>query len=260
MWLLTAASLAALIPTISAHGRITNITTSNGAIYQGWDPEMALTGSPLPNLAAWSAANLGNIFVPPSQFNTSNVTCHFNSKSGGIHVNTTAGDTLKLQWNEWPVSHKGPVLSYLANCNGSCANVDKNTLRWVKIDELGWINSTGSDILATTWGSDVLIANRFAWTVKVPEELAEGHYVLRHEIIALHVAEQVDGAQSYPQCINLKVEKGKGRMLSGGVAGNKLYSLRDKGILVNLHGNVTGYDIPGPKVWSYATPYEQPNQ
>lgn len=220
-----------------------------------------MTGEPMPETAAWSAENLGNIFVPPSQFNTSNVTCHFNSKPGALGINTAAGETLKLQWNEWPNSHVGPILTYLAACNGSCANADKNTLEWVKIDELGWINSTEAiPGLGGTWASDVLIANNAAWTVRIPEQLAGGDYVLRHEIWALHVAEELDGAQVYPQCVNLRVEQGKNETLSGGVVGSKLYSMRDPGILVDVHGNVTHYDIPGPKLWSFAESYKQPGE
>ncbi|KAF2449914.1 lytic polysaccharide monooxygenase [Karstenula rhodostoma CBS 690.94] len=250
-----------LVPTTSAHGRITNITTPSGAVYQGWDP--ASTGPQ--NLTAWRAANLGNIFVKPSQFNTSHIACHYDATPGALHIPTAPGDVLNLQWNEWPASHKGPVLTYLAACPGSCAEAAKETLAWVKIDEVGWLNSSGADVLPLggTWGSDVLRANAASWTVKVPEVLGEGSYVLRHEIVALHVAEEVDGAQAYPQCVNLRVASsagGEARKLEGGVVGNKLYGMRDKGVLVDIHGNVTGYENPGPKVWEFATRIKQPNQ
>ncbi|KAF2476929.1 glycoside hydrolase [Lindgomyces ingoldianus] len=248
-----------LLPLVSAHGRITNITTSSGAVYQGWDPEMAKGTTPAPALAAWSASNLGNIFVSPAQFNTANITCHINAKPGSLHINTTAGDMLRLRWNEWPVSHKGPVLTYLASCNTTCAGVDKEKLRWVKIDQQGWLNSSGWEQLGGTWATDVLIANHFTWTVKVPSDLADGAYVLRHEIIALHVANETDGAQAYPQCVNLKVGKAAAQ-IDGGVQGEKLYGEKDKGILVDIHHKISGYDIPGPGMWSGATTIKQPNE
>lgn len=247
--LLTFAALA------YAHGRIVDITTSSGAVYKGWDPEWAQNTSALQPLAAWSASNLGNIYVTPNSFNTSNIACHFNSKPGAIHVNVTAGESLRLRWNEWPVSHKGPVLNYLAACNGSCADADKERLEWVKIEELGWLNSTNWELgLGGTWATDVLIADAFTWTAQIPEELAEGTYVLRHEIIALHVAELPDGAQSYPQCVNLRVTRdakasGNGVQINGGVIGSHLYRSDDAGILVDIHERIDGYDIPGPKLW-----------
>jgi len=144
MFLPLALAILAIFPSVSAHGRITNITTSSGTVYPGWDPELAFLPTPAPLLAAWRASNLGNIYIPPSRFNTSDIICHFDATPGALAINVTAGDTLKLQWNEWPTSHVGPVMSYLAACNGSCAVVEKQKLEWVKIDELGWLNDTRS--------------------------------------------------------------------------------------------------------------------
>jgi cellulase len=267
MWLALAIGVGihSLLPFVSAHGRITEITTSHGTTYAGWDPELALSPVPAPPLVAWHAANLGNIYVPPSRFNTTDIACHFNATPGALHVNTTAGDTLTLQWNEWPLSHVGPVMTYLAACDGSCADAKKETLKWVKIDELGWLNNTGSEglKLGGTWATNVLIANGNRWTVRVPKVLAAGNYVLRHELIALHVAEKLDGAQAYPQCVNLRVASGTGKVkqeLGDGVLATELYGMRDKGILVDVHKDIGGYEIPGPKVWDGATTVRQPSQ
>ncbi|KAL6703820.1 hypothetical protein ACN47E_009039 [Coniothyrium glycines] len=257
-------AVSSLFSLATAHGRVTNITASDGTVYQGWDPESANSTSP-PRLAAWSASNLGNIYVRPSQFNTSSIACHYNAVPGALHVNTSAGGTLKLQWNEWPTSHVGPVMTYLAACSGSCAAADKNTLQWVKIDEQGWLNSTNWDKLnlGGTWATNVLIANGFSWRVKLPEVLAAGNYVLRHEIIALHVADKPNGAQAYPQCINLRVAKGTSTQvhkLGDGSVGHRLYGANDAGIFVDVHKKLTGYDIPGPKLWTAAESFRQPNQ
>lgn len=272
MQLLTAASLLlSLLPHVSAHGRITNITTASGVDYTGWDPALSTPpNSSIPSsfstaLVAWSASNLGNVFIYPSQFGTSNITCHIDAYPGEDHIPTTAGDTLRLQWNEWPVSHKGPVMAYLASCNQSCTEVDKEKLEWVKIDELGWLNSTGLADLGGTWATDVLIANDFSWTVKVPEGLQAGAYVIRHEIIALHVADQKNGAQAYPQCVNIRVgtsgaSQAGTKAITGGVLGEQLYKADDAGILVDIHKTISSYAIPGPKVWSGATQFVQPNE
>ncbi|KAH8719189.1 endoglucanase IV [Phaeosphaeriaceae sp. PMI808] len=264
MWYVLLALVLQVMPVVLAHGRITQITTSTGTVYPGWNPEFALT-PPVPSLVAWRASNLGNIYVPPSRFNTTDITCHFDATPGALHVNTTAGDTLKLQWNEWPVSHVGPVLNYLAACNGSCFDAKKENLKWIKIEEMGWLNETGWDslMLGGTWATNILISNNYQWTVRIPQSLAGGNYVLRHEIIALHVAEELNGAQAYPQCVNLRVKRAKfqkEKKLVGGDLGTNLYGLRDNGILVNVHSNIKGYKIPGPRVWRGATPVKQPNQ
>ncbi|KAG9186386.1 lytic cellulose monooxygenase (C1-hydroxylating) [Alternaria panax] len=236
--------LSFLATIVEAHGRVIQTTTSTGTIYPGWDPASSSNLTPPYPLVAWSASNLGNIYIPPSQFNTSNISCHYNALPGTLHIPITAGEELKLQWNEWPTSHVGPVTTYLAECQGSCAGVNKEDLQWVKIDELGWLNSTGWDEidLGGTWAANMLIANGFSWVVRIPEVLAEGNYVLRHEIIALHVAEKGDGAQAYPQCVNLRVvAKGARRerkKLDGGVLGRELYGMMDEGILVDIHGKI----------------------
>jgi cellulase len=246
---------------VAAHGRLTNITTSSGEVYGGWNPEYAYAPEPPPPLAAWSASNLGNVFVPPPRFSDPDIICHRDATPGALHINTTAGDTLTLQWNEWPTSHVGPVMSYLAACNGSCSYVDKTKLEWVKIDQLGWLNSSGWDdlMLGGTWATNVLIANDFRWQVQVPEGLTKGEYVLRHEIIALHVAEGLGGAQAYPQCVNLKVREGGEKKIEGGVLATELYGMRDEGIFVDVHQNIEGYEIPGPEVWNWAVGVMQPN-
>lgn len=42
-------------------------------------------------------------------------------------------------------------------------------------------------------------------TVRIPSNLAPGNYLIRHEIIALHLGEQQGGAEFYPSCTQLKV-------------------------------------------------------
>ena len=91
-----------------------------------------------------------------------------------------AGDSISLQWDTWPDSHKGPMIDYLARCEGSsCEEVNPTSLEFFKIDAAGF------DAASKTWASDVLIANDFSWLVRIPENIAPGNYVLRHETIAL---------------------------------------------------------------------------
>lgn len=145
----------------------------------------------------------------------------------------------------WPDSHHGPIIDYLAACNGNCETVDKTTLEWFKIDQVGYLN--GSD--PGTWASDVLIADASTWLVQIPASLAPGNYVLRTEIIALHSAGNADGAQNYPQCFNLAVS-GTGTLVPSGTLGTDLYSESDPGILYNIYTSVEDYTIPGPTLYS----------
>jgi hypothetical protein len=153
---------------------------------------------------------------------------------------------MTLEWTAWPSSHHGPVIDYLASCNGACSTVDKTTLEFFKIDEAGLIDDTTSP---GTWASDQLIANNNSWAVTIPSTIASGPYVLRHEIIALHGAESSDGAQNYPQCINIEVTGG-GSDVPSGTLGESLYSETDPGILVNIYTTGLTYTIPGPALYT----------
>ena len=156
---------------------------------------------------------------------------------------------MELQWTPWPVSHHGPVLDYLANCNGECTSVEKTSLKFNKIDGVGLLDDT---TIPGSWASDKLIAANNSWTVTIPKSIAPGNYVLRHEIIALHSGENDDGAQNYPQCINLKVTGAGTDRLASGFLGEALYKETDPGIKVNIYQSLT-YTVPGPKLYSGAS-------
>ena len=96
-----------------------------------------------------------------------------------------------------------------------------------------------------TWVTDELIANNFSSTVTIPN-VAPGNYVIRHEIIALHSGSQVNGAQSYPLCINFKVEGSGTTQLTGGVPATSFYTPTDPGIHFTLWQSFDSYPIPGP--------------
>lgn len=95
------------------------------------------------------------------------------------------------------------------------------------------------------WASDDLITNGLAYDITIPATLKPGNYVLRHEIIALHSAENSDGAQNYPFCVNLQVT-GSGTELPDGTLGTALYTETDEGILFNIYQDFSSYTIPGP--------------
>ena len=166
--------------------------------------------------------------------------------SSGNAATVTAGSDVTLTWNTWPESHKGPIIDYIARCDPDCASVDKSSLSFVKIAEGALIDGTQGP---GTWVTDDLIADGFQWTVNIPASLAPGNYVLRHEIIALHSAGQENGAQAYPQCINLEVT-GSGSSSPSGVPATEFYTSTDPGIQFNLYEPNLQYTVPGPALWT----------
>lgn len=225
---------------VTAHGHVTNIVV-NGVYYRNFLPNTDPYNSNPPKVMGWTAGNTDNGYVAPDAFQSSDIICHRSATPGKAHVAVRAGDSISIQWDTWPESHHGPVIDYLASCDGPCETVDKTSLKFFKIDGFGLIS--GSD--PGYWADDALIANGLSWLVKIPEDIAPGNYVLRHEIIALHGATQANGAQAYPQCFNLEIS-GTGNSQPSGVYGTDLYRATDPGILFNLYTKFTTYPVPGP--------------
>ncbi|KAL8895009.1 MAG: hypothetical protein Q9207_008334, partial [Kuettlingeria erythrocarpa] len=216
--------------------------------YPGYTIDFAYSDNP-PPVVGWSVPeNKDTGFVSPSKFSDPDIICDKGATPAQKYVTVAAGATVELQWTKWPESHHGPVMDYLANCNGECTTVDKTKLQFNKIDEQGLISYTSQP---GSWASDKMIAANNSWTVTVPKSVAPGNYVLRHETIALHSAGNADGAQNYPQCINLKVTGSGTDKLASGTLGTELYTPTDPGILVNIYEKLT-YIIPGPKLYSGA--------
>lgn len=199
-----------------------------------------------PKSVGWAttATDLG--FEDGTEYQAPNIICHRNGTNGALSATVTAGSKIEIQWTTWPDSHHGPVITYLAPCNGDCSTVDKTTLKFFKIDAVGLIDDTTPP---GTWATDQLIAAGNRWTVTIPSSIVSGNYVMRHEIIALHSANNKDGAQNYPQCLNLEVTGG-GSAQPEGTLGEALYKDTDPGILVNIYTALSSYTIPGPALYS----------
>ncbi|KAB5515074.1 glycoside hydrolase family 61 protein [Coniochaeta sp. 2T2.1] len=239
-------SLSLLLPfalpaLVSSHGHVTNIVI-NGLSYLGFDGTSYPYDPNPPPSVGWIIDDTDNGFVQPSAFGTADIICHRSAKPAVGHAVVAAGDKISLQWLvPWPDSHHGPVIDYLANCNGPCESVDKTKLEFFKIDGAGWVSGGNPGL----WASDALVQNNSTWLVEIPATIAPGNYVLRHEIIALHAAGSVNGAQAYPQCVNLQIT-GSGTSKPAGVPGTQLYKSTDPGILFNIYTSPISYVVPGP--------------
>ncbi|KAF7560152.1 hypothetical protein G7046_g3996 [Stylonectria norvegica] len=238
---------------VVAHGHVDSIVI-NGVSYAGYDVTKLPYMSDPPVVVGWTNGATDNGFVAPDAFSSSDIICHRNATNAQGHAQVAAGDSIYIQWNTWPDSHKGPVLDYLASCGtAGCESVEKETLKFFKIDEVGLVDGSTAP---GTYGDDQLIANGNGWLVKIPTDVKPGFYVLRHEIIALHSAGQANGAQAYPQCFNLEIT-GSGTEAPVGVLGTELYKADDEGILFNIYTTLSEYPVPGPTVVAGASAVKQ---
>ncbi|KAJ4289534.1 hypothetical protein N0V90_010863 [Kalmusia sp. IMI 367209] len=234
------ALIGALATTVSAHGHLAAITV-DGTAYTSYDPSFQYQ-NPAPEVIEWSCPEcLDNGFVSPDMYgDATKIACHKDATAGAKVAQVKAGGKIDIQWTTWPDSHKGPVLDYLAKVDDATASKSSD-LQFFKIDEAG--------IDGDQWATDKLIANNQTWTVTIPTSIADGQYVLRHEIIALHSAGQENGAQNYPKCINIEVTGG-GSASPTTTAADKLYTADEAGIKVDIYSDASNYEIPGPALFS----------
>ncbi|KAK6440955.1 hypothetical protein LTR95_002826 [Oleoguttula sp. CCFEE 5521] len=241
------ALLASILPTVHSHGFVIGATVGK-TWYPGFDIQLAYQANH-PKVYGWDTKALDSGFVSPDSFATADIICHKSATPAGLHIPVTAGGQVTLYWsNSWPEGHQGPVLDYLAACpNNDCSTVTKTDLNFAKIDQVGLVSGSSPGY----WGEDQLaVANR-SWTVTIPSSLAAGAYVLRHEILALHSARSANGAQAYPQCVNLMVSGGGSATVKGS-SPETFYSATDPGILIDIYNNAAGtYQIPGPTVQAF---------
>ncbi|KAL4254459.1 Endo-beta-1,4-glucanase D [Abortiporus biennis] len=138
----------------------------------------------------------------------------------------------------------GQVMNYMAKCTGSCSTFKGDTgTPWFKIQQESYSNGI--------WASDALANNNHSYTVNIPSSIAPGECLLRHEILALHGATNIGGAQFYPVCVQLTVTGG-GSKTPSGLAFPGAYSPTDPGIHFNPYqGDAAdqAYVAPGGPVY-----------
>ncbi|KAF7718045.1 Lytic cellulose monooxygenase [Penicillium ucsense] len=241
----TLSASLAYVSMVAGHGYVSSIV-ADGKNYTGYLANSYPYMSDPPKSVGWAttATDLG--FEDGTEYQSANIICHRDGKNAALSAPVTAGSKVEIQWTPWPDSHHGPVITYLASCGGDCSTVDKTTLKFFKIDEAGLINDANPP---GTWATDQLIAAGNRWTVTIPKGIASGNYVMRHEIIGLHSAGSKDGAQNYPQCLNLQVTGG-GSAEPQGTLGEALYKDTDPGILISIYSSLKNYVIPGPALYS----------
>jgi len=224
---------------VTAHGVVSQIAFGD-VLVDAWAPYTDPYRSPMPEKLTREYNSNG----PIEDVTSAAFTCNTNGATENVPVQTIqtgvkAGDSMTFYWTVWPDSHKGPVMTYLADCQGDCSTFNATGDVWFKIDESGYSNGV--------WASDTLIQNNSSYTTKIPTTIASGQYLLRHEILALHSASSVNGAQWYPSCNQINVTS-TGSLKPAGVAIPGYIKADDPGVLINIYTTLTNYTIPGPAV------------
>jgi hypothetical protein len=253
--------LSSFAPVALGHSFLEKLWANN-VEYKAWDPNAGASGTPYPsNTPSWFTTNVGGSPLKPVSANTNDIICAKGATPAKLSAPANAGSTLTVKWwmagQPFPVAHWGPIIDYIAPCNGPCASVNPENLQFVKIAQKGWINP--STYQEGYWATNEMIDNNGTWPIRIPSGLKAGEYVVRTELIALHVADTAlgkgpyypDGAEFYPQCVSIKVGGTGAKTITGGIGAKSLYRGDEPGLAINIHTtpNHADYQIPGPALW-----------
>ena len=102
-----------------------------------------------------------------------------------------------------------------------------------------------------SWDS---IVNGKPATLSLPTDVASGDYLVRHEIIALHLAVTQGGAEFYPSCTQIRIGGSQTGTPNQTVSFPGAYNDNDPGIYdTNVYSD-QAYVFPGPPVSNLASP------
>ncbi|TDL19445.1 glycoside hydrolase [Rickenella mellea] len=236
-----ACAIVALLSTAfaSGHGGVVSYNIG-GKTFQGFQAYVTPIGQSTIQ-RQWATYN------PITNATDANMACN----SPGLTVNPMltatvgAGSKIAAYWNNpWPHTI-GPMMVYMANCGGDCTNVNPASLNFFKINESGLLSGT---VANGQWGSGLMVQQNSSWTVTIPKSLPNGNYMIRHETLAIHTANQ---PQFYPECAQLTVIGGANGKPGPTVKFPGGYSATDPSINIDVYSSTaTTYIVPGPVVWS----------
>ncbi|KAI0063290.1 hypothetical protein BV25DRAFT_412292 [Artomyces pyxidatus] len=195
---------------------------------------------------------------PVTSVTTTDLACNVGSSSSSNLCSVNPGDSVTVEMHQQPGDrscaneaiggdHYGPINIYLAQVPDATTAVGSSA-SWFKIWEMG-MPSDSPDY----WATEVLNDNCGHFTFTVPTGIAPGNYLLRAEVIALHVASSIGGAQFYMSCYQLNIG-GTGTASPPTVKIPGAYGASDPGILINIYQSLTAYTIPGPTPYGTSSP------
>ncbi|KAL3477298.1 glycosyl hydrolase family 61-domain-containing protein [Aspergillus californicus] len=143
--------------------------------------------------------------------------------------------------------HKGPCAVYMKRVEDATADNNAAGGGWFKIYEMTYDDSTSQ------WCTDKLIANSGFLSVKVPQGIQGGPYLVRTELLALHAAQDTPrDPQFYVGCAQVFVDgESGGDVPTGVVIDASTYDLSIPGLVFNLYETPLALPYPsfGPAVY-----------
>lgn len=164
----------------AAHGYVYRITADNTQ-YPGWDVYIDPYVQPKPARIAFGGGGVNPIFAVDG----AQLACNVGPTPPGAIAEVRAGSSITFHWSRWLYSHKGPITAWLAPYEGDVAKVNVNKLEFFKITE-DTVDDKG------VWANVRMMDNtNGTWTATIPADIKPGTYVLRHEVCAASLAQDI---------------------------------------------------------------------
>jgi len=233
-----------------------------------------ITGGSSDSPAWWTNQGWGFRPVMGDKINHPDIIAHMDAQPAPFTAPVDAGSDVTFTWQHdgecggdevgWDCSHHGWRSAWLADCGGNCANVEKQNLKFFKIEEAGLIDyrqgrysDGGAQANTGYWGTDAIFYDgNNQHTVTIPKDLPSGNYVLRAEVASIHNNGPVSKRQFWPQAFNIAIRNGNDNAkVPDGVKATEIYNESDELLQWNLYWHDAGKtipDAPGPALASCA--------
>ncbi|KAB5593105.1 endo-beta-1,4-glucanase D [Ceratobasidium theobromae] len=250
---LFATLLALAIPShVEAHGYVKSLQIVGGESFTG--PKPGSTGpnkSPIRGITDQS---------PLTDLQAKDIICGRGASAGSLVASAKPGDMLSISWanalsdnGNW-IHDTGPMMTYFTQvpAGQTADKFNPEGAKWFKTDQIGKKDNV--------WVQASLMTGASVNT-KIPETLADGDYLVRHEIIALHNAKGKGGAEFYPACLQVRIKNSNAGnatvTATPTVSFPGAYSPTDPGILVNVFEQPldgSKYEFPAGPVAAVSAP------
>ncbi|KAG9034530.1 hypothetical protein FRB95_013097 [Tulasnella sp. JGI-2019a] len=227
-------TIAPLLIPVSAHGFLRALDV-DGKPHHGCTPGTGAGSSSAKTTVIRTIDNTNPLHLSDPKI-SSHLSCGRGAATRGAphHAIVKPGSSLAFHWDAgdgsaWP-HNSGPMITYIADCGtAGCTKVDSSKLKWWKLNQVGKVSTPGN-----SWAQGRVHKGKH-YTFKLPKDMPNGHFLLGHEIIALHQADKRNGAEFYPSCSQITVTGGSRKKISGkAVTFPGAYKLTDKGLHINV--------------------------
>lgn len=158
------------------------------------------------------------------------------------------------------ISHPGPLSVWMSKApSGTTAAEYDGSGDWFKVYELTTYEITSAGLQWATYIPGSSGIQNF--TLDLPAELESGDYLLRAEHVALHAAEEFEGAQYYIGCAQLSLTGGASSASPSPVSSIPgQYTGYEAGLIIDIYYPIpTNYTAPGISTWPDACISHWPN-